>query len=232
MKIKDLILIVVIAIVFSPMFLIDSAYQGYVSLNASHPYILAFLKFAVLSSLGEALSLRIRTGDYTAPNYGLLPRAVLWGLFGVWIAIAMKSFATGVPFMAETLGIKNAPEIMRTPIVTPTKVLVAFMVSVMLNTIFAPVFMTLHKITDAHILSHGGKLSSLLKPINMTSQLQELNWSVQWNFVFKKTIPFFWFPAHTITFLLPAEFQVLFAALLSIALGLILAIAASMSRKA
>jgi hypothetical protein len=48
---------------------------------------------------------------------------------------------------------------------------------------------------------------------------------VQWNFVFKKTIPLFWFPAHTITFLLPSQFQVLFAALLGVALGVILAIA-------
>jgi hypothetical protein len=46
-----------------------------------------------------------------------------------------------------------------------------------------------------------------------------------WGFVFKKTIPFFWIPAHTITFLLPPDVQVLFAALLGIALGTILAVA-------
>jgi hypothetical protein len=43
--------------------------------------------------------------------------------------------------------------------------------------------------------------------------------------VFKKTIPFFWIPAHTITFLLPADFRILFAAILGVALGIILAIA-------
>jgi hypothetical protein len=58
-----------------------------------------------------------------------------------------------------------------------------------------------------------------------------LNWDVQWNFVFKKTIPFFWIPAHTLTFILPADYQVLFAALLSIALGLILAFASLKSVK-
>ncbi|MCK7530557.1 MAG: Mpv17/PMP22 family protein [Marinilabiliales bacterium] len=41
--------------------------------------------------------------------------------------------------------------------------------------------------------------------------------------VLKKTIPFFWIPAQTITFLLPPEFQILFAALLSTVLGVILA---------
>ena len=57
-----------------------------------------------------------------------------------------------------------------------------------------------------------------------------MNWDVMWNFVFLKTIPLFWFPAHTITFLLPPDFQVLFAALLGIALGLILAFASLKGR--
>ncbi|WP_321415721.1 Mpv17/PMP22 family protein [uncultured Desulfobacter sp.] len=43
--------------------------------------------------------------------------------------------------------------------------------------------------------------------------------------MFKKTLPFFWIPAHTITFLLPPDFQVLFAAILGIVLGIILAVA-------
>ena len=47
-------------------------------------------------------------------------------------------------------------------------------------------------------------------------------------FVFKKTIPFFWYPAHTITFLLPGEMRVLFAAILGVVLGVLLAIAARM----
>jgi ABC-type phosphate/phosphonate transport system permease subunit len=59
----------------------------------------------------------------------------------------------------------------------------------------------------------------------MTEIITNLNWKVQWSFVFKKTIPFFWYPAHTITFLLPQNFQVLFAAFLGVALGVILSIA-------
>ena len=94
-----------------------------------------------------------------------------------------------------------------------------------MNSIFAPVFMTLHKITDTHILNNGGTLGGFFRPIKMREIITHLNWDVQWNFVFKKTIPLFWFPAHTITFLLPSQFQVLFAALLGVALGVILAIA-------
>ena len=108
------------------------------------------------------------------------------------------------------------------------KVIVAFSISVAMNMIFAPVFMTFHKITDKHILDCGGSIRTLITPIPMTHIITNLNWKTQWNFVFKKTIPFFWFPAHTITFLLPGEIRVLFAALLGVILGVLLAVAARM----
>lgn len=103
--------------------------------------------------------------------------------------------------------------------------LYAFCVSVFMNTFFAPVFMTVHKITDTHILKTGGTLQGFFTPIPFGETLKTLNWDVQWNFVFKKTIPLFWYPAHTITFLLPSQYRVLFAALLGVALGVILSIA-------
>jgi hypothetical protein len=106
------------------------------------------------------------------------------------------------------------------------KVLLALAISVTMNTIFGPVFMTLHKVTDTHILATGGTLKGFFTPIPMGKILQGLNWKVQWGFVFKKTIPFFWFPAHTITFLLPGDARVLFAALLGVVLGIFLAVAA------
>ena len=59
-----------------------------------------------------------------------------------------------------------------------------------MNTIFAPVFMTFHKITDTHILDCDGSLRSLITPIPMARIITHLNWDTQWNFVFKKTIPF------------------------------------------
>jgi len=44
------------------------------------------------------------------------------------------------------------------------------------------------------------------------------------NFVLLKTIPFFWIPAHTLTFLLPKEYRIVIAAFLSVVLGVILAL--------
>ena len=100
-----------------------------------------------------------------------------------------------------------------------------------MNLIYAPMLMTFHKITDAHIMGNGGTLAGLFKPIRFGELLKGIDWGVMWNFVFKKTIPIFWIPAHTITFLLPPMWRVLFAALLSVALGIFLAIASAMSRK-
>ena len=139
----------------------------------------------------------------------------------MWIAVAMKTFSSGVPYLLQSFGIEGVPDAMKQSL-SMEKVFGAFFISVMMNTTFGPVFMTLHKITDTQILQYGGKLTAIL---------QGLNWKVQWGFVFKKTIPFFWIPAHTITFLLPGQYQVLFAALLGVALGIILSIAAVMSRK-
>ena len=73
-----------------------------------------------------------------------------------------------------------------------------------------------------------GSPSILLAPIPMARIITDLNWDAQWNLVFKKTIPFFLYPAHTITFLLPGEMRVLFAAILGVVLGVLLAIAARM----
>ena len=95
-----------------------------------------------------------------------------------------------------------------------------------MNTIFAPVMMTFHKCTDIHITQTGGTVAGLLKPMPMKKIISSINWEVQWGVVFKKTIPLFWYPAHTITFILPPNLQVLFAALLGVALGLILALTA------
>lgn len=84
----------------------------------------------------------------------------------------------------------------------------------------------IHKITDTHIGNCGGSIKALSTPIPMTRIFTGLNWAVLWSFVFKKTIPLFWYPAHTITFLLPPDMRVLFAAILGVVLGVLLAIAA------
>ena len=225
MKQKDLIFLLIVVALFLPFALSETLYQGYQSFNAAHGMVMSFLKFAILSTMGELLGLRISTGNYFRKGFGVLPRAVVWGIFGMGINMAFVVFSTGVPAFAAYLGVEHPQAIMAGGL-SWGKAGLALAISVTMNTIFAPVFMTLHKITDTHILATGGTLRGLFTPIPMGDIMQKMNWHVQWGFVFKKTIPFFWYPAHTITFLLPEESRVLFAALLGVALGVILAVAA------
>lgn len=224
MKRTDLYFIVAIAAIFLPFFLSAPLYEWYSTFNASHGMVMSFLKFGVLSTLGEMLGCRISTGKYVTPTFGVLPRMVVWGFLGMGINMAMIIFSKGTPMFMQYMGMTNAVEAFTTDGFSMDKLWVALAVSVAMNTIFAPVFMTFHKVTDAHIATHNGSLKALVTPIPMAERLGTLNWQAQWGFVFRKTIPFFWYPAHTITFLLPAEQRVLFAALLGIVLGVLLAV--------
>lgn len=229
MKKQDLIFTLFVGLLFVPFFVSGTLYQFYQQFNVEHPFVTGFLKFAILATTGEALGLRLREGVYNKPGFGLLPRAVVWGFLGLTIVMAFQIFSAGAPVFLAALGMEGAAASLGGPM-GPLRILTAFAISVTLNLIYAPVMMTLHKITDTHIVNNNGTLSGLLRPIRFGEIFTGLNWNVQYNFVFKKTIPFFWIPAHTITFLLPSEFRVLFAALLGIALGVILAIGISKSK--
>lgn len=225
MKRQDFYFFLVLALVFAPFFLSDALYEAYKQFNQAHGMMMSFVKFGVLATMGEMLGLRISQGVYNRNGFGLLPRALVWGVLGMFINGAMIVFSRGVPHLMEYMGMAGAVDIINGPFGFG-KVMVALAISVCMNTIFAPVFMTFHKITDTHILVQGGTLHGFFKPIPFVMILRQLNWDAQCNFVFKKTIPLFWYPAHTITFLLPGELRVLFAALLGVVLGVLLAVAA------
>ena len=104
MKLKDLAFIGAVVLLLAPFFLSNDLYAAYLACNASHPYLMALLKFGILSTAGEVIGLRIKTGRYNEPGFGILPRAVVWGFLGVWIAAMMKTLSIGVPAVAESFG--------------------------------------------------------------------------------------------------------------------------------
>ena len=214
----------VLVAIFLPFFLVRPLYEAYESFNSAPGMVMSFIKFALLSTLGEMLGSRISRGRYCPEGFGVLPKMIVWGILGMGINMAMIIFSNGVPVFLEYMGYRGAGADFAGDM-TWGKVLVAFCISVAMNSIFAPVFMTLHKITDIHISSNGGSLRALVRPIPMAETFSRIDWKAQWGFVFKKTIPLFWFPAHTVTFLLPAGARPLFAALLGVVLGVLLAVA-------
>ena len=230
MKKADWILVLCVIVVLTPFFIPATGfYDWFCTTSKTFPiaFVLAFFKFAILATLGEMLALRIREGVYNKKGFGILPRMMVWGFLGICITMAMIIFKNGVPAFLGALGWKEAAAVFApTAPLSWGKVGVAFAVSVLMNSIFAPVMMTFHKCTDIHITDNGGTVRGLLRPMKMREIVsKKVNWDVQWNIVIKRTIPLFWFPMHTITFILPEQFQVLFAALLGVALGLILALA-------
>lgn len=223
-------MIILVGILILPFVLSRDLLEGYKAFNHEHGMITSFFKFAILATFGEVIGLRIKTGNYFEKGFGILPRAIVWGFIGLTIKMAFIIFTTGTPILLEYLGFDGAEKALTGPL-SFDKIAVAFCTSTAMNIVYAPVMMTFHKITDAHIIANNGKLTALLKPIHVREIFIHLNWEVQWDFIFKKTIPFFWIPAHTITFLLPQDYQVLFAALLGIVLGSILAFANKMEIK-
>lgn len=220
----DLLFAAVLLLIFLPFFLIRPLYEAYETFNSAHGMVMSFIKFALLSTLGEMLGARISRGRYCPEGFGVVPKMIVWGILGMGINMAMIIFSNGVPVFLEYMGYGDARADFAGGM-TWGKVLVAFCISVAMNSIFAPIFMTLHKITDIHIADNKGSLKALIRPIPMAAVFSRIDWKAQWGFVFKKTIPLFWFPAHTVTFLLPAGARPLFAALLGVVLGVLLAVA-------
>ncbi|HRY32222.1 MAG TPA: hypothetical protein P5531_04580 [Bacteroidales bacterium] len=219
MRRQDFIFILFILVLFAPFFMFPALMDEFEHYTRVYPVMMSFIKFALLATTGELLGLRIKTGSYIKRGFGILPRSLVWGILGVSIYIAFVVFPSGTMVLAQRTGIIAGIE-------TPAeRFILAFMTSVLLNLIFAPVMMTTHKISDTHILQTGGKLGSFFTRVRVVSILENLDWKTHWQFIMCRTIPLFWIPAHTVTFLLPAAYRVLFAALLGIMLGVILAVA-------
>lgn len=226
MKKSDYIVLAIVAIIILSFAFIPGAMDWFNTTTANHGLIMSFFKFAILGTFGEMLALRIRKGLYYEQGFGILPKMLIWGILGVVIASAMMIFKTGTVFLLEK-GFKISDAgIWFAGALSWGKVFVALCVSVLMNTLFAPVFMTFHKITDIHIQEIGGTLIGFFSsPLKIRDTMaNKIDWNTQVGFIFLKTIPLFWYPAHTITFLLPGNYQVIFAAFLGVVLGLILSI--------
>ena len=188
-------------------FIYEPTRNLYVKGYSSFPVTVSFIKFAILATFGEMLVLRIKNGVYFRKEFGVFPKMIIWGLLGIFIYVAFGIFSTGV---STLFSVQHRP------------VLNAFLISLFMNIIFAPVMMVTHHLTDMHIQNQSGRF--IIKTFSPLYLLKNADWDKMWSFVIKKTIPFFWIPVHTVTFLLPPQFRTVFAAMLSVVLGLLLAL--------
>ena len=224
-KIKkaDIIVFVCLLLFFLPFFLFDNLKQFYFDFNQRHGYVISFIKFFMLAPIGELIGLRLRTGKYYEKGFGLLPRAIVWGILGITIKMAFDIFSSGAPAMLHLMFDNFPADVMKQDF-SWLKVIGAFSISLTLNLFYAPVLMTAHRIADEHIVMNNGTIKGFFKTVKVQAIMININWQVMWSFVFKKTIPLFWIPMQTINFLLPKDYRILVAALLGIVLGVILEI--------
>ncbi len=188
----------------------------FAELTLAHPYLMGFVKFAILATIGELCAIRILSGQWKSP-VGLIYRTLVWGLLGMGIVLMFEIFSGGVA-SAITKGL------LPTGSGFAQQFMKAFFISTIMNLSFAPVFMAFHRFTDTCIDVACGEGAGF-GGVSPSVVLARIDWQGFIGFVVLKTVPFFWIPAHTVTFLLPPEYRVLVAASLSIALGAILAYA-------
>jgi hypothetical protein len=210
MKKNDILWVLLVVGLFA-LIAIPQTRDLFISFTTAHPYIGGFCKFAVLATLGELIAIRLQTGVWTIPK-GSGYKMAIWGFLGMVIVLIFGVFAAGVGGAMEKGLLPGKGSL----------ILFAFFTSTTMNLTFAPTMMIFHRITDTFIdMKSKGKGTT----IKIRDAVKEVDWSGFYSFVICKTIPLFWIPAHTITFMLATEYRVLMAAVLSLALGLILAFA-------
>ena len=198
-------------LIFAVVLIIPSTRDVFSRLSKESPYLMGFIKFALLATAGELLAPIVATGKPNVP-VKIVWRFIIWGFIGMWITLMMTVYKTAVANM-DIIG-------------SDIKFLSALYTSILMNTTFGPTFMAVHKCTDKML-----ELCASKEKICVKSVMTGIDWSTFASFTIGKTVPFFWIPAHTVTFLLPAEFQVMMAAALSVALGVFLSIAGRSKNK-
>lgn len=200
---------------FALVLIIPGSREVFKTLSSSHPYLMGFVKFGLLATCGEVFAFSIKRKAWAFPRYTPV-RALIWGLIGIAITFMMKVYSNAVISMMDS-GLLPAPE---NTDGFGWNLLRAFFTAAIMNLTFGPTFMAFHKCTDTYLaLREQG-----IKKPGLDGVIAAVNWKTLIRFTFFKTIPLFWIPAHTLTFLLPAEYQVIMAAGLSIALGIMLSL--------
>jgi len=139
MKKGDFLWILAFALICT--FLLNPSTQKvFLAATSAQPYLMGFIKFAILATMGELLAIRIVTGDWNVPT-GLISRAVIWGFLGMVIVLVFKVFAGGV-ISAQKAGALPFEG---------SQIAFAFFTSSIMNLIFAPTMMAFHRFTDTYI---------------------------------------------------------------------------------
>lgn len=168
--------------------------ESYISWVTLNPLWSAAIQFAILGTLGEIISFSLQKSRVSLPGNGwqMAGKILAWALLGI---IIKYGFAGMKGFTQALLDHGLLPAFLGSGIGW------AFAVSVLTNILFGPQMMAFHRLEDNLILGEKG-----------FAGITRAWWTLIW----------FWIPAHTITFSLPADYQIGLAAVWSLVLGIIL----------
>jgi len=200
-KILDLAAVAYIVVLLA---LVYFNLEQFIALTIAFPLYMGFIKLGLLATFGEMVKIRRTTGKWNFKDWPL--KFIVWGFFGVWFAIVFPLFGAGIASItAKGLWLDFGA------------VFAAFSTSLWMNilALYAWPMMLVHE--------YFNKVIESKRFVSTVKFAEELDKKIWFRFI-PLTVLVFWLPAHTITFLLPEEFRVLMAALLSVALGFILTI--------
>ena len=177
------------------------------------PYLTGFLKVGLLATFGEMVKMRGRTGSWKTPD--LLPKFIIWGIYGMIFSLVFALFAMGVERIAVTNLWFGPDHYSYSTASWGWRIVMGFSISFWCNLIFCYPMMLSHEwcntcVTKRRFVGGAEFLASLDPKV--------------WGSFMLKSIVVFWIPAHTVTFCLPPDYRVLMSAVLSLALGFILTV--------
>ena len=177
----------------------------FISLTKAYPYLLGFLKVALLATFGECLKHRIGSDKSWIPSR-IVIRFFVWGLFGMWFTWAFPHTDGGVTALIAQGFWPNG-----------SAVWLAFSKSLSINILsgYAFFMMLIHFWFDVMIDKRFCSLWGVF------GESEARRWAKR----VILSIPFFWLGAHTGTFSLPPEWRIVCAAYLAVCLGATLAFA-------
>ena len=171
-----------------------AVWEAYVGFLKAYPLASSALQVAVLGTFGELLGCKLRGRGMMPFGAGqLVLKVLVWAFLGISFKYAFAGF---VGFHEAIVHKGFWPEM------GGSQIWRAFSTSVFTNLLFGPMMMLFHRWTDNWI------------------EKAEMNWTTMqsaW-----RTLLWFWIPAHSVTYSLPAHFRVGLAALWAVALGVIL----------
>jgi len=175
--------------------------QAYAEWVSRNLLLSAAIQFGILGTLGEIISIYIKRSKISTMGNPIqfILKILAWAVMG----IVIKYGFTGMKGFTDTLISKGLLFNMKHGTLAW-----AFFMSLFTNLFFGPQMMLFHRLEENFIM-----------------------W--KWSFSGIKnawfTLIWFWIPAHTLTFMLPAEYQIGLAALWSVALGIIMGISSQKS---